>query len=552
MNTPKCDCSESVWNWLAPVLVLSSMILSLAVCAYFHTGFYASDDISYLDTIFALSKGERFEAGLGNVRLPLLLIPALVFRLSGGSIFLTTFVGNLYPPLIVLMTYLLGTYVQNRKVGAIASGFVALSPLTYCFSGGLLPDNALTFWMMVWCVFLVRSFSCEEADGGEVQSFRFHYVFLAGLANGIAYLTKESGLILAVPAGIALLSTKPLLSWPFASKQKWKALILYGFGLGACFVLELLVLRIWTGHFVYRLGIATNTEWLPHLLQRMQEQGTNPWDRILFAFNLVSLLTGKLILLLGFGAALIYPLLKGKFRILPLVPIWLFSYHTLGSVSFSQYVTPVIVNRYYIIVIPFLSICFAAVAFQLLSWSLRAVAFWLKHESTRTIFAELSATGIIVIFGLYVGYERALATEYYYAGKMYRGAEVKAFLTALGIAQKEYPELPIVLSYYTSSRMYPLWGNECPRQDIYFLRHRENCNKRTKPEPPLIFLSINNTNFDAPPEEAITKLVDPSRFRIPSAPRLIPAPGSRFQEIRQRNFEALDLPPDADLLGDPS
>lgn len=424
-------------------------LLALALNAYFYSGFYMSDDISYLDGIQRLAAGEKLEAAnIAHTRLALIFPAAFVYWLS-GSLTLTIASFCLYHPVVVGLTVLAGRVAFGRRAAVLSAAMVTLAPVYYFYGGAVLPDNGLSMWLAL--LLLLVLVTVKEGASGKLSRRRELCLWAtAGVLTGIAYSAKEPGLIMAVPvAGAIALSCVPRWGW----RWSWVAVGGYGLALALMLVIEALVLRATTGEWTFRLvsGVG-NAENVEALLERVNRQGRWPLQRLHFLATRLTpfFLPFGLLLMIGANAAALF-LFRGAARRFTLVAIgfslWPLLYLTLGTTNFTRYLPPPIQHaRYYAIcVIPALLVTGAVMA-HLSDLALR------RFSSRRVAWVVALAPAIVIgLWGaaLFVKHEPQ-------AGTAYRALQAKSALAAFKDARLLYPKTPVVLSSYLSRRLAPL------------------------------------------------------------------------------------------------
>ena len=105
----------------------------------------------------------------------------------------------------VVLGYLFGRRYLGRFQGVMIAGFLILLPLDVLYATRPFADEAVGFWMVLAYYLLLTG----EADGNRLA------MLLGGVAAGIAYLTKETSLLLLLPLLIHLVLEKRLTSHRF-------------------------------------------------------------------------------------------------------------------------------------------------------------------------------------------------------------------------------------------------------------------------------------------------------------------------------------------------
>ena len=432
------------------LLALLAWLLNL----YFYTGYYASDDISYLQGVLRLAELQPLDGtNIAHIRLLVTAPAALVYRLS-GSVTLTILSYTLYHPLLVVIAYRLGCLAFNPKAALLGAAVVALCPFYYVYGGAMLPDNCLSLWLAL--VLLSTLWTLDQAGAGRLSRRReLAYWLAVGGLTGLAYSAKEPGIVAAVPVSIGILCLR------LKAGARWGALqaaVVYGLGVIGFMLLETVILRALTGDWVVRLLSGVGSEESMLLLrERVHRQGVLPLDRLRFWYSRSSeyLGWGLWVILLANLAA--WPLLRPKGaqpserRHVPLMLafwFWLFLYLSFGTTNFSEYLPPPIQHpRYFSICVLPASLIAAAVFWRLAE----LLSERLPERFGLRRWARCVPAALVVVW--------AGARFAYFepdAGDIYRASQVKAALAAFEDGRRLYPERPVLLSPYLASRMRPL------------------------------------------------------------------------------------------------
>ncbi len=350
------------WCWLGLLVALSTL-----TDLFFFTGFYCSDDLEYLSGARLIM--ERSSLGssptLGQKRLTLVLWNLLVASLLGYRVQVIAASYVLFHQLAVVLTGLLARRLFDRTVGLVAACTVAFFPALTVFSSQILPDIPLACYVLLSLMGFL--WGCDLRRAGR-RTLAWLAMFGAGAAAGLAYLTKESGLLL-VPFFFVL--------WLLVEvrAERRKALVTgSGFAVGLLVTLvgEFALLSVLTGRPFFRLGWTMGTSEITPWIVRKVESRLAPSARWRWMMQETDPTLYPTVLKLGFaGSLLIYPFLRGRWRLTVFgLALWLFAYTTWGTMNFSRYLPPTIQARYYIPVVPLAAIMYAAV----LVWLLRLLA----------------------------------------------------------------------------------------------------------------------------------------------------------------------------------
>lgn len=98
--------------------------------------------------------------------------------------------------LFVLLVYMLGRRLGNRRLGLIAAAVAAFLPAIVVNGHFATPDTALMFWVALALTLLLRVYDDWDADSGWAYAG-------AGFVCGLAASTKYNGVLLAAPLLLA-------------------------------------------------------------------------------------------------------------------------------------------------------------------------------------------------------------------------------------------------------------------------------------------------------------------------------------------------------------
>ena len=226
-------------------MLLGLSVVALILDYVFYTGFYGSDDISYIDTARSIADTGFLPPGFGNTRIGVVLPDALVCKLFGDSSAAIAWSHVVYHLALIPIAYALARLLLDDRAGLIAAALTATSPLFYVFAGAVLPDNSATCCLGLAMIALVAT--ARYADPGtRITSWnrrRFIGYFAAGAMIAFCYWCKETAVIYTVPAAVLIMRAGPSLRsgvW-IQNGASFTA------GLLCVFVLELVLLRLLTG-----------------------------------------------------------------------------------------------------------------------------------------------------------------------------------------------------------------------------------------------------------------------------------------------------------------
>ncbi len=439
-NAPPAVSSAAGAGWALLAVLLLSTVLDLV----FFTGFYASDDSSYYRAALHLLNG-RFpsDPSMGAMRLTIVGWNALVIWLVGPNVQLVAASYILWHQLLNLCTYALGARLFRAPVGLLAAWLVATLPLTVLLSTLISPDTQMAAWVVLSLLAWLAAYGYRgrgRLRGGLLM-------LLAGICVGLAYMTKESGLILLPFYFVAWVTAEVLRSVRQRPSAGVKAAVAYGTlfagGVFLLFAVETATLSVLTGRPTLRMGW-TVKEIAPSRIERVQNVGLTPLKRfktVVGMMDATDQLPRAIPVVLAIGV-LGFPLVVRRAWAVYLLPIWVFAYLTWGSMSLTSYVPPYIKLRYYIPVMAPLLVVSAAVLWTVWEWAARRI----RAERCRTGLRWLLITVVIVFPLTWFGGANRLA------GNMYRSNLIGAGVGGINLALESAPE-PVILSSAVSRAM---------------------------------------------------------------------------------------------------
>lgn len=202
-------------------------------------GFMASDDTTYARGAYGWIEHFPYVGGHGTIRYPITVPMAFSFRLLGGNE-----VAMVLPSLLYLLLFLVLAWRVTRDVAGALPAFAALvaivtNPLVAVQASIASVDiieMALLFAAWLLC------FRCLEAGSADRRK-----LIGAGALAGLAFLTRETAVFVAVYFGLLFLAGHRIGRWNYL----WIAA-----GFVAVWALELIYLGIMTGDPFYRFNIA--------------------------------------------------------------------------------------------------------------------------------------------------------------------------------------------------------------------------------------------------------------------------------------------------------
>ena len=220
--------------WIAAAAIL---LLSLAQRLYFYTGFYGSDEVTYLGAAVRALNGDFSPKNyIGSIRYGFQLPIAGLMYVFGQ----TEAVANLWTMFCsmaeIALLILIGNQIVGLRASVLAGLLLGTLPLHVHYAGRLMADPPLALFMTA--TFLL--FWLGQRSG------RPFYFFLSGLAAGMVLWIKESTVIF-----LAVFLTFPFVFRCWNWRWGW---MLVGFGL--MFGTNLLFFNTVAGDPLYAFRIA--------------------------------------------------------------------------------------------------------------------------------------------------------------------------------------------------------------------------------------------------------------------------------------------------------
>ncbi len=178
---------------LLVAVLLFGLVLRLAIFA----GYVGIDDITYISDANRIAEG-RWEVStyFGTARLGMTGTLAALFYLFGPSLAAVVVQPLFWSLLAIPLAYVTGKIVFNdTRVALLATLFTAVYPLDVIYSTQYFPDVAAA--TLMWVAFLCFYVAEQKRHGG--------WYLAAGVAMGVAYLHKETALLVLLPLVLFLL-----------------------------------------------------------------------------------------------------------------------------------------------------------------------------------------------------------------------------------------------------------------------------------------------------------------------------------------------------------
>jgi len=465
--------SRYTW-WLLALILMLSFIIDL----FFFRGYMSHDDTDYFWAAVSLLENGTLgvEHVYGAERLVIVGWSTLVAWIFGPNVQLMAGSFILFHQMLTVFTFFVAWRAFDRSAGLLAAYYVATVPLIVIYSSCILSDVPLACFLML--SFLLFTYAYELAKRGSMRTSRL-CICSAGIAVGLAYCVKESGLIL-LPfyfflwlwnERFALTSTRQKVSADKGctrpapggrQRRSFKAIrdaittgVFFIIGFLLVFAAESAILAQLYDKPFFRLAWTMEEVDLNSIDMFHVNGGFDPAGRFkAFIANLNYLHFPRSLKILFLASIVLYPFMRRKKWAVLLAGLWIFAYMTWGSASFTQYYPPCFRPRYFIPVIPFLCI---AMAIVLMGVMRRVQTIPVPRPVGRLIYAVAMAAIILIpLLNLDVA-DR-------FAGRGSRasfvGNAVKAIEVARGAARES--GRPVVLSGVVIHRLRPLFYNHRP------------------------------------------------------------------------------------------
>lgn len=458
----------------ARLTLATAVVVALVLDFVFFTGYYASDDIQYITAGKMLFESGELPPGIGGLRLGMAIPTGLAYSIFGDSIAAAAWLHVLYHLVLVLLAFAIGRRVHDERVGLVAAVLAAINPLYYLFAGAVLPDNATSVWLGLTLLLLLRARDLQTSGllGGRQALLRYGVI---GFVLGVAYSTKETALIMVVPAAICTIAAAPRLRDPVWVRN---GAFMAG-GLVAFLILEMLIIRATSGASVMRFAIGQDEGAATHVVQFFEKQGgTNPLERLWFAIVEQLPLVAPLTLWPLLLAAVAYVVVPRRNLHLMIFFWWPLVYLTIGTISFTSYAPPPIQARYYaIVMLPAVVMLAAALAEIARRW----VAWQRLPERVRGN-ALLAGIALLVVVSLC-----EIVMNLPSAGNIYGARTVRQLTRAYEVARDQYPQYPITFNQRYRAKM-QLLLTDTP--DVHV-------DVEASPAPPFLYIDDDGTADEA-------------------------------------------------------
>ena len=346
LGTDVCDVRLAIWLLLSVGFLLRLIFLA---------GPIASDDTRYLayaDRFLTLSRFSTLDHAGG--RLLFLLLVGWPVKLFGHAVY-----GALANVVYATMLDLLVVWFCLRELGKhaalIATLVLVANPIAILFSGMILPDLTLAFFL------LAAGIALHEAGRTTRPGQRYRWVALSGWLACLAYMCKDPGVLMLPVGGSMLLFGAPRLPL----RERVVGLFCFAGAFSAMFVIDGCVYLAYTGDFLYKIHAtaACHNAGIPSL---------GPWDFLLHTTRgfLEKMEDGGAYLvpvLLGIPAMTLSLFFCPAYRLFAATGLFVLSFLFFGSSSLTQLLPLPFQLRYLHPILPFVAISGATLAhrFQL-------------------------------------------------------------------------------------------------------------------------------------------------------------------------------------------
>jgi 4-amino-4-deoxy-L-arabinose transferase-like glycosyltransferase len=236
------DAPTSDIDWRASVsAILWLTMLGLGLRLVFLNGPVGSDDLRYFSAAETIAHGGRITSlDHATSRLVFLLVVGVPGVWIGSM-----FVSGVVNILISVATQIIAATFAYRRIsaraGVIVAAVLAFDGIAIAYSGILLPDNLLSLLCLL-CAMLVYYGLVATPQRATAS------LFAAGLAAGLAYSTKDTGILLVVPV-VALLAL-----WPSAgpAARRFRLAVVFLTTFCAVWILEGFFYLVRAGDFLYK------------------------------------------------------------------------------------------------------------------------------------------------------------------------------------------------------------------------------------------------------------------------------------------------------------
>lgn len=403
------------------------------IAAYYFTGFFGSDDLSYVSGAYGLSGGTPPYAIVGGARYTITIPLRMLLEVAGHDPQRAVVWFSVVYLLLSIVVYLLVSRLYGRGAGICSALLVIANPILFLYSGAILPDNVLALFLASSVLlFACWLRACESSSATRNKAM----LFVAAALAGCCYATKEASTLFFVP-----LAVYGILALRRNSGQQALLILAVAFsGFLSVVCMDALLSGYIYGDPFIRLNAAENMDVIGSAERIMSKQGIYPWQRVA---NLWGQFSRTWPTIPVYFIAILYLVIMhrriGSFMastdgIVAVTAVWIFTFLTFGSVSIKQYVGIPLQERYYAPGAVLLCICLG-----------RAVADLAMRASTRGQGVLWGAVAALMM--IQVAWPASLA------GNIYRAREYRATVAAVKNASRLYPDVPVFVDSYLAFRV---------------------------------------------------------------------------------------------------
>lgn len=413
--------------WKGRDVVAASVVgmLGLVIAWLYYTGLYCSDDTRYLIGAIRVALGEDISTTSLAERRVALLIPAAVMYAVTRSIDIAVGIYASFYVALGLVAYALARRLFEVRHSVLVALLVMAQPALFLYSGALMPDVASAFFLATALYCLCR-WIAEAASGGGLK-----FTAAAGASIAVAFTLKESSAIVVfIPAALVAMG---LVTKRVKPSLAAAALMMGGFAV--VLLLETLVFRFTAGHWYSSLASLL----APHDFGSYVEiQGRTPLARLKTLWVVLGPHAAILFLLAGIALVqLLWQCLRRALSCrdavvwLTIAAFWAWPafYFTFGTASLTEYLPPVMQQRYY-------APCILPAGLLLAR---------LIHSLVRIEGREYKRfVGPLVAGGLLLFFLSAPYLERVQRGFIYGAPAKEAFIFAMRDMQRRFPDVPVI------------------------------------------------------------------------------------------------------------
>ena len=429
------------------------LLLALFLDGVFFTGYYGSDDITYLDAASAIANGEAPDfTEFGSARLAMVLPMAAMIFITGQVLPAVNLVFIGYHLLLIALTYRLGATLHGRTAGLVAAVLTTGCPLVLYYSTMILPDFALSCFIIGSMIGVVEGANAirEERSRSAILWIGASAVFIV-----MAYSVKLSAL-LPIPVFVLYLLIMG------AKKRVRTALTLAVFFSMVVFLLITLEQLVLEKKYE---NVQSNrlTRFIEQSEERIDLDLMNrnrmyaPMDRPITLWDNLEKRLGSPYLAILTLSVLVYPLLVGRSWLMVSVFTWGTLYQVFGSVSFKTYIPFTLQARYFLV--------YVVLTFIMAGFCAERVRRAVRKAVDANSFGRQLAFVVLTVVSLLTLID-SIRRVNTFTGERYFYSVVQGTRKALELARNSYPDWPIVIPPRLYGRVRPLFQDSSEAQQI--------------------------------------------------------------------------------------